>query len=491
MKKTLNIATITSQVDPYSKTGGLADVARSLPKAFQSLGHKNIVITPFYGMIIDAEKYNLEQFASNVEIHIDKNNTEQVNFWRTTKETGAVIYFVENKKYFSKRKEIYGSNHENARFLLFDLAAIKLLHLLEYSADVIQCHDWQSGLVPYFIKKRYAEDPLFKNALTVFTIHNLVFQLGKNWWEIPTEDRDAGRNGLPDFQDDKIENVNFAKRAIVNANIITAVSEQYAVEILTKNFGEDLHRILKNREHKIFGIVNGIDYNDYNPEIDPGLKQRYGINNIQKKVINKLYLQEKFGLPQNKEIPLIGIVSRITEQKGFDLIMEVIDAVMRLDVQVVIKGGGEKKYEQFFNKMRKKYPDKIGVDLQFTSSDVTQIYAGSDMFLMPSRFEPCGLGQLISLRYGSVPIVREVGGLADTVNDFNPKTGRGNGFEFNKYDAHDLLIAVTRAVETYKHKEIWNTLLHKAMTQSFSWEIPAKKYIKLFKKILKEKILSS
>ncbi len=487
MNRNLNIATITSQVDPYSKTGGLGDVARSLPKAFQELGHKNIIITPFYGLLIDAAQYKLEKFAEDVEIRIDDNNTEKVNFWRTSKKTTPAVYFVENAQYFSKRSEIYGSSHENARFLLFDLAAIKLLELLEFKADIIQCHDWQSGLVPYFIKKNYNEYSLFKEALIVFTIHNLVFQMGRNWWEVSADKKDDGKNSLPEFKDEHLENVNFAKRAIRNADIITAVSEQYAIEILTKSFGEDLHRILKNREDKVFGIVNGIDYNDYNPKTDLGLKKNYDVDSIQKKAANKLFLQEKFNLPQNKDIPLIGIASRITEQKGFDLLIEIMEAVMRLDVQIVIKGGGDKKYEQFFNKMSKKYPEKVGVDLQFSPSDVTQVYAGSDMFLMPSRFEPCGLGQLISLRYGSVPIVREVGGLADTVVDFNPKTGRGNGFEFNKYDPQDLLVAITRAVETFKHKEIWDALLKKAMMQSFSWEIPAKKYIKLFKKSLKEK----
>lgn len=487
MNRHLNIVTITSQIDPYSKTGGLGDVARSLPKAFQELGHKNIIITPFYGLLIDPNNYKLEKFMEDVEIRIDGNNTEKVSFWRTEKDVVPSVYFIENKQYFSKKKEIYGSSRENARFLLFDLATIKLLELLGFKADVIQCHDWQGGLVPYFIRKNYNENSFFKEALIVFTIHNLVFQMGKNWWEVPFENKDLGKIELPDFKDAQLENINFAKRAIRNADILTVVSEQYAVEILTKSFGEDLHRILKNREAKVFGIVNGIDYNDFNPKTDPGLKKNYDVDSIQNKMANKIFLQERFGLPQNKEIPLIGIVSRITEQKGFDLIMEIIDAVMRLDVQLVIMGGGEKKYEQFFSKMCKQYPEKMAARLEFNSQDATQIYAGSDMFLMPSRFEPCGLGQLISLRYGSVPIVREVGGLADTVIDFNPKTGRGNGFEFNKYDPQDLLVAITRAVETYKHKEVWNKLLIKAMMQSFSWEIPAKKYIKLFRKSLREK----
>jgi len=487
MPKNLNIVSISSQVAPYSKTGGLGDVARSLPKAFKRLGHQSIIITPFYEQIIDVKKYKLKKIAEGVTIHIDKENKQKVDFWEGMLDKNVKMYFVANKKFFSRHKHIYGSGHENARFLLFDLAVIKLLHFLELKADIIQCHDWHTGMIPYLIQRRYKDDELFKKTLIVYTIHILTFQFGNDWWTVPLDKKDYGRNGLPFFNDPNLEYVNFAKRGILNADIITTVSEQYAKEILTKKFGEDLHRILQNRQDKVFGIINGIDYEDYNPATDPGLVRNYKLNTISKKKYSKKYLQKKFSLPQEQDVPLIAMVTRITEQKGFELLFEIIEPMMRLDLQLIIMGGGDKRYESKIRKFCKKYPEKCSSHLEFNTKHATQVYAGSDMMLMPSRFEPCGLTQMISLRYGSIPIVRSTGGLVDTINDYNPKTGRGNGFAFKVYNSHDLLMAITRAVETFKHKEVWNALLLKSMEQSFSWEIPARKYIKLFRKMLKEK----
>lgn len=462
-------------------------MARSLPKAFKTLGHQSIIITPFYEQIIDAEKYKLKKIAEGIVINIDDNNKQPVDFWEAAVDKSARIYFIGNQKFFSKHKHIYGSSHENARFLFFDLASIELMRFLNFNPDIIQCHDWHAGLVPYFLQKRHKDDILFKNSLLVYTIHILTFQFGKNWWEIPLERKDYGRNGIPAFDDPALEFVNFAKRGILNSDIITTVSEQYAEEILTKKFGEDLHRILINRKGNLYGIVNGIDYDDYNPVTDPGLAKNYSISELDRKGENKLYLQKKFNLPQNPEIPVLSMVTRITEQKGFDLLFKIIEPMMRLDLQLVIMGGGDKKYEAEIRKACKKYPEKVGAHLEFDPIHATEVYAGSDMIIMPSRFEPCGLNQMISIRYGSIPIVHSIGGLVDTITDFNPRTFRGNGFAFKEYHSHDLLMAITRAVETYKHKEIWGRLLLKAMEQSFSWELPARKYIKLFRKVLREK----
>jgi len=487
MTKVLKIASISSQVAPYSKTGGLGDVARSLPKALKKLGHKSIIITPFYEQVIDGAKYELKRIAENVTIQIDKYNKEKVEFWEAFLDKKIKVYFIYSKRFFSRNKSIYGSGKENARFLLFDLASIKLMKFLNFSPDIIQCHDWHTGLIPYFLKRRYKDDDFFKKSLIVYTIHILTFQFGRDWWTVPLEYKDYGRNGIPYFNDPNLEYVNFAKRGILNADVLTTVSEQYAQEILTKKFGEDLHRILKNRENYIYGIINGIDYEDYNPETDPGLVKNYNVKEIGEKLENKLYLQKMFNLPKSTEIPVIAMVTRITEQKGFDLLFEIVDAVMRLDLQIVIMGGGDKKYEAKIRKICKKYPTKCSAHLEFNTKYATQVYAGSDMILMPSRFEPCGLNQMISLRYGSIPIVRSTGGLADTITDFNPKTSRGNGFVFKEYNPHDLLMAITRAVETFKHRDVWYKLLIKAMDQSFSWEIPARKYMQLFRKELKKK----
>lgn len=487
-QKKLKIVHISSEVDPFSKTGGLADVTSSLPKAIKQLDHKLIIITPLYNEIIDKKKNNLKLVAEGVKIELSKRINTEVSFWQGELMRGLPVYFIENNKYFGKRKNLYGSSHENARFFFFDLAAIYLLKTINFQPDLIHCHDWQTGLVPYFLKRRFQKDEFFKKTATLFTIHNLLFQLGHDWWKIKGKLRDDGSCRLPMFNDDKkIERINFAKRAIINADLINTVSEQYAEEILTKDFGQSLHRILQNRQDRLFGIINGIDYHDYNPKTDSGIYCHYDINSLSRKLENKKNLQKYFGLPVKTDIPVLGMVTRIAEQKGFDLLMPIMEDILKFEIQFVIMGSGEKNYESFFKKIKTRHPKKVGLHLEFDAKRATSVYAGSDMFLMPSRFEPCGLGQLISLRYGSIPIVRAVGGLADTVTDFNPKTKKGNGFIFHSYNPRALLIAIIRAVENYKYQETWNELVKKGMQQSFSWEIPAKKYLILYRKAIKQR----
>ena len=512
----LKIASISAEVDPYSKTGGLADVARSLPKALKRQGHDVVVITPFYSEIIDPEKYHLKKIAEDVTIIIDNSNKVKVNFWRGYLMEDLPIYFIENEQYFSRRKDLYGSSHENARFLIFCLAALKLLIKIRFEANIIQCHDWHTGLIPYFLKRDFQTSSILKNAVSVLTIHNLTFQFGHNWWEIPPEKRDSGRNGLPNFNELEVENINFAKRGIINADIINAVSEQYAEEILTKDFGQDLHRLLKNREDRVFGIVNGIDYKDYNPHNDPGLYRNYDWHNFKVKEKNKLHLQKKYGLEQNVKIPLICMTSRVAEQKGFDLVREIADILFQFNVQLIVLGDGDVKIITEFKELQKKYSKKF-VHLFFkcegnsnlitklrkkhekyfgdlTNSffepaflQETSIFAASDFILIPSRFEPCGLTQMKSMRYGCVPIARYVGGYVDTVYDYNPRNHTGNGFVFRKYDSRAMLIAISRAIETFKRKDEKNYLTEKVMRQSFSWEYPARKYVQLFYKALEFK----
>lgn len=481
----LTIVSISAEVAPFAKAGGQADVSRSLPKALHRIGHRMTIIMPLYG-IVDPAHYHLKKIAEDVPIQLDDQEVRRVNFWEGELMPGLPIYFVDFYQYFGSRKEIYGSRHDNRRFFLFDLAALKLLTLLNLKPDVIQCHEWHTGLIPYFLKRRFQDNEFFRSTATVFTIHNLTFQMGRDWWTIPPEEKDSGHTRLPHFSDcEGVERINFAKRGILYADVINTVSVQYAQEILTKEFGQHLHRILQNRRARVFGIVNGIDYFDYNPATDPGLHVNYDFNSLDQKAKNKLFLQKQFGLPKNLEISLIGMVSRITEQKGIELIMEIIEPLMRLDLQMVVVGGGHRRYENFFRKMTKRHPKKLAAHLEFDTARASQIYAGSDMFLMPSRFEPCGLGQLISLRYGSVPIVHAVGGLVDTITDFNPKTRHGNGFVFKTYDARDLLVAITRALVNFKYEDTWRDLVVRAMQQTYSWEIPAKKYVRLFRLALR------
>jgi len=482
MSNKLTIVTIAAEVRPFSQAGGVADVSAQLSKALFRLRHDVIVVTPLHGSI-DLEKHKLQQIAENIPVTIDETGMRYVNFWKSELMDGLPVYFIDNPKYFSSHKRIYGTQYQNTRYLFFDLAVFKLLNFLQLSPDILHCHDWQTGLVPLFLNKRFRQNPLFTKTKTVYTIHNLTFQLGRDWWTIPQEEKDDTRGQLPAFTDkERIENVNFAKRAILNTDIINTVSETYAKEILTQEFGQELHRILQKRRDRFFGIINGIDYFDYNPATDPGLYRNYDRNSLSLKTKNKLFLQREYGLPEDERIPVIGMVSRITEQKGFDLLREIIEPLMRLDLQFAILGGGEKEYIKFLKGVMKKYPKKAAGHLEFNMDLATRFYAGSDMFLMPSRFEPCGIGQLISLRYGSIPIVHAVGGLTDTITDYNPRTGRGLGFVFKTYDSRDMLVAVVRALEVYKDSSRWSRLVEQGMRQSYSWEIPARKYVTLYKK---------
>ena len=488
MPKKLKIVHITSEISPFSKTGGLADVARSLPKAIKRLGHEVIVITPFYGRVINKKAHDLKLAFENIRIYLNSKEAISVNYWKGYSMKGLPIYFIENKKYFSKRKTLYGSTHENARFLIFDVAALKLISLLKFEADIVHCHDRQTGLIPFYLKTDFRYSKTLRKAKTIFTIHNLIFQMGKNWWEVPLDKKDYGHKRIPHISDPDIEYINFAKRAILSADIISTVSEQYREEIMTKKFGQDLHRILKNREDRLFGIVNGIDYKAYNPENDPGLFKNYNYKKIHRKKINKEYLQKKFGLAVKKEIPLLCATSRVTFQKGFEILLQILEHLLRMDLQIIIMGDGDKNYISQFKKYNKKYPQKI-VWLPFSKNQKheTLVYAGSDFFMLPSHHEPCGINQLIAMRYGCVPIVRKVGGLYDTVENFDPEAKTGTGFSFDKFDPLSLHGAIVRALETRKYKDAWRDIIVRAMRESNSWEIPAKKYISLYTKAIKNK----
>ena len=397
------------------------------------------------------------------------------------------VYFIENKKYFSKKKSLYMSDKENTRFLTFDVTALELIKIQNLNPDIIHCHDWQTGLIPYFIKK-YKKYKHLTKAKTIFTIHNLVFQLGRNWWEIPAEKKDYGKKPIPSMKDPNIEYINFAKRAIQSADIVNTVSEQYREEIMTKHFGQDLEKILKNRKDTLYGIINGIDYNAYNPTRDNSLKAKYSYNKIHRKKINKAKVQKIFGLPINSKIPIISTTSRVTFQKGFELILKIADEILNLDAQYIIIGSGDKTYIKQLQKLQKKYPKKIAVIPSHEKNQKyeTQVYAGADFLLLPSHHEPCGINQLIAMRYGCIPIVREVGGLQDTVDNYDATNGTGTGFTFKRFNEFSLFGTIVKALETYKYKYIWRSIMVKAMKQSSSWTIPAKKYINLYRKALKE-----
>ncbi|MEA3449588.1 MAG: glycogen/starch synthase [Patescibacteria group bacterium] len=487
LKKKLKIVFVASEVSPFSKSGGLADVMRSLPKAVKRAGHEVSIITPLYGQVIDKKKYKLKEIFHNEKIYLNSKESIRINFWQGEAMDSLPIYFVECKKYFSRKKALYMSGHENARFLVFNVATLKLLSLLKYQADIINCHDWQTGLIPYYLKTDFRYSKTLKKTKTLFTIHNLIFQLGTDWWIIPPKERDNGRRRVPHLSDPYIEKINFAKRAILSANAISTVSEQYREEIMTRHYGQDLHVILKNRRKRLFGIVNGIDYADFNPNNDPGMHCNYNDKTFQKKKLNKAYLQKKFGLKVDSKIPLLCGTSRVTYQKGFELLLKIMDHLTGLNLQIIIMGGGDKIYIKEYKRIARKYPRRFVIlpTHEQNQKYETLAFAGSDYFLLPSHMEPCGINQMKAMRYGCVPIVRKVGGLHDTVNNFNPGTGKGTGFVFKYFNEFSLYGGIVRALEAYKNIEFYNKLAQKVMHKSNSWEIPAKKYVSLYRKIMR------
>lgn len=484
----LRVVHVTAELDPFFRTGGLATVTAALPSAQKELGHDVSIVAPFYELLIsDQQKkeHGIELIGSGtVEFRNgapDTTLTEPVAFYRGVCGNGVPVYFIAHKKFFGRRKTLYGKKAENARFYFFNFAVLALLKHLQLQPDIIHSHDWHAGLIPALIKYKRKTDPFWEKTACVYTIHNMAYQLGRDWWKVPSRLRDNGHDALPSFHSSaRVERINFAKRAILSADVINTVSETYREEILTKDFGEDLHRILKNREQIVFGIVNGIDYDRYNPLSDPGLTQNYTDTSIDRKPANKEGLQKYFKIKVDPDIPVICMTSRIAEQKGYRLVMQIIEALMRHGVQFVIMGDGEKDMVHSFQKIERKHQKQFRI-IPFDAQYETSMYAGSDIILLPSRFEPCGINQLIALRYGCIPVVHHIGGFVDTIEDYRPMSEEGNGFVFQAFDSSDLLLAVARALETHKRTEAWDHLIRSGMKEANSWRIPAQNYIELYK----------
>jgi starch synthase len=477
----LKILVLAAEVVPFAKTGGLADVAGALPKALKELGHDVRVAMPKYGFI-DRDKFQLGEVLANLSVPMN-GQTEKASI-SESKIGGVVpIYFVNNPKYYD-REGIYMYHDDADRFVFFCRAVMEMVKALNWIPDVLHCNDWHTAIIPNWLQTIYRDDPFFQKTIAVYTIHNLAYQgvFGNRVLEIA---------GIEDYQSmlppqlAPDNQVNMMGRGIFFADVINTVSETYAQEILTPEYGEGFDWLLKERRDRLYGILNGVDYEVNNPATDPHIYQHYDLHDPGLKLQNKLALQREVGLVPEAHTPLIGMISRLSDQKGFDLIGQVIEPMMaNLNFQFILLGTGTEYYHQLFTNIKQKYPDRAAVFLTFNSALAQKIYAGSDMFLMPSRFEPCGLGQMLALRYGSIPIVRETGGLKDTVINFDPRNHMGNGFTFQKYDAMAMYTAIVRAVETYQYDDIWRILVQRAMSSDFSWKNSAAKYVELFRKAL-------
>lgn len=475
----MRVTFVASECVPFSKTGGLADVVGALPQALGALGHEVTVFLPKY------RQTRLEQARKVVE-SITIPFDDQYRFASVLdggKRSGVQFYFIDHPAFFD-RDSLYGTSlgdyHDNAeRFALFCRSVLEASKVLGVP-DVFHCHDWQSALVPVLLRTLYADDPAFEHVSTVFTIHNIGYQglfapdtlpLLQLPWEL--------------FTITKLEfygKVNFLKGALTYSDYITTVSRKYAQEIQTSEYGFGLEGVLRSRSSVIAGIVNGVDYNEWSPEKDKFIAESFGETSLDGKAKDKKDLLKTFGADPETKLPVIGIVSRFAAQKGFDLISAIADRLAREEAIVVALGSGDKEYEELFARLMKQYPTRFFVKVAYDNAVAHKIEAGADMFLMPSRYEPCGLNQIYSLKYGTVPIVRATGGLDDTIESWDAATGKGTGFKFAEYDAEALLATIKSALAAFQDHAGWQKLMRNGMKRDFSWAASAKEYVKVYEK---------
>lgn len=486
----LKILLVSSEVVPFAKTGGLADVAGSLPKALATVtsdhaGNDVRVAMPNYKGV-EGGVYRIDfpvAFGGRTESAIIREAAIEAQY--NGEQRTIPVYLIDNHHYFY-RDGMYMYPDEAERFTFFCRGVLEMLPRLNWQPDIIHCNDWQSGPIPFYIKTRYRHDPFYSRISTVFTIHNLQYQ-----GNFPKAALKILGVGEEYFVPEKLEfygAVSCMKMGINYADIINTVSRTYASEIQRPELGERMDGLLRKRAHDLYGIVNGINYHEFNPRTDHRIHRNYDRDSVENKKENKYALQKEIGLPV-RDIPLIGLVSRLVDQKGLDLISEIADELTHLDIQLVVLGSGDRYYEDMFRGMRERHPQKAGVYIGYNSILAQRIYAGSDMFLMPSRFEPCGLGQLIAMRYGTIPIVRATGGLADTVHDYNPVTGSGNGFVFSEYNGRALYHAIARALKVYRDDPAqWTRLVRNAMDLDFSWAKSGVEYLQLYQEAMSRRL---
>ncbi|MFC1559551.1 glycogen synthase [Candidatus Margulisiibacteriota bacterium] len=481
----MKILFVSMEVVPFAKVGGLGDVAGSLPKAISHLGHDIRVILPLYRNI--REKFNVKPAGGGIDIKVAGKIEKTSLFQTNLPGSKAIAYFVANKHYYD-RDGIYGDNGGDypdslERYTHFSKAVIECIKSIDWKPDVVHCNDWQSALIVMYLKTVHKDDPFYKDTAVVYSTHNMGYQ------GIFEPDK-LGVIGITkkEFAASPLNHegkINFAKAAFTYADLISTVSEKFSEEIQTPEYGYGLDPVVKARSKDVIGILNGLDYELWDPKTDKHIAKDFSVNDLSGKAEDKKDLQKIKGLPVDEKPPLIGIVSRLVDQKGFDILAAAMPAIMKMNVQFVILGTGESKYHKMFSDFHEKYPKKLALDLKFDAALAQKIYAGSDMFLMPSNYEPCGLGQLISYSYGTIPVVRKTGGLADTVIDCSSGS-KGCGFVFEKYSPQALTKKMKEAVDMFNKKKEWQELMRKVMGFRYTWDVSAEKYIELYNRAIKK-----
>jgi starch synthase len=480
----MKICFVSSESDPFVKTGGLADVSGSLPIALENLGCELKLFLPYYDLI-DSERFGIEPVSElkHIETKIGDKTAAFDLYTCRLQNTSIDVYFVHCPEYFHRKKVYTNDADEDERFILFQNAVLISLQLLDWNPDVIHCNDWQTGLIPACLKKNYSTNGFFDKTVSVFSIHNIAYQglFDKSSFlktNFPADDFQP----LGPFE--LYDKFCFIKAGISYAEIVTTVSPTYAEEIQTSEFGCGLEGVLVNRRDDLYGIINGINNKIWNPSLDKLISQNYSFSTFSDKIKNKKDLLKKAKLEFSENTPLLGIVSRFAWQKGFELFEPIMEKLLSKNLQIIVLGEGEKKYEDYFRNISEKYPDKIKAFIEYNNELAHRITAASDIFLMPSKYEPCGLNQMYSLQYGTVPVVRKTGGLADTVKDADEFATSGNGFTFTGFDSQQFLSAIEKSLSLFNNKNRWMKLVESSMKEDFSWNNSAKKYIEIYQKAI-------
>jgi len=480
----MKICFFTSECVPFVKTGGLADVSGALPSELSGLGCEVNVFLPLYGAI-DKDFFSLKIHPEFENTQIKFSGKSETYSLYTVNLNNINYYLIDSEKYFHRGSVYTNDPDEDERYIFFQHSSLNVLQKLRYKSDIFHINDWQCALIPELIKTYYSYEEIFNNIKVLFTIHNIAYQ-GQFSRDSLIK---AGLSPAKFFGGGPYEhygNFNFMKLGIISSDYINTVSPTYAKEILTVEHGSGMEGVLQTRKNVISGILNGIDTKIWSPENDKEVDENYTYESLEKKSLNKLYLQETAGLTQNLETPLIGIVSRLAWQKGFELFQPFIDDIMRMDIQFVILGDGEYKYVEFFKHLQIRFPDKLYFYNGYNNKLAHRITAGTDIFLMPSRYEPCGLNQMYSLNYGTIPVVRKTGGLADTVTDVEDFPETGNGFAFEHFNSSGLYNKIIKALNLFKNKKLMKKVQKRGMTADFSWKKSATQYIELYNKMINE-----
>ncbi len=488
--KKLKILHVAAEVSPFSSVGGLSGVVSYLSKAMAERGHDVRIFMPKFGTI-NEKKYQMEVVYKGLKVPTGYTKEDNhpnyliCNVKKYVTEAGVTVYFLENMEFYEKRSNVYAYSDDHIRWALLSYGALKYIcECIDWVPDIVHAHDWHASLVPNIIATQYKKNSCLSHTTTVLTIHNMQFQ-GLEVDPTSQLNFDDGKSDIPRLFSERLKKLNFLRRGILYSDLVNTVSEGYARQILTPEYGCGLDKLLMELRSKLFGVVNGIDYDKFDPEHDPLLAEHFNINTLNNRIKNKAKLQKEFGLEEDLSIPLFGYVGRLDHQKGVDLMLEVVEKFLKdFYAQFVLVGSGDGGYEKMANKLMEKFPGQVGAHTYANFTLPKLVFAGSDIMLMPSRFEPCGIVQMEAMRYGAIPIVRATGGLDDTVKDFNPSTLEGNGFKFKDFDGWSLYGQMVRAAETYRNKEDWMHLQVNAMSEDFSWAQIAVKYEDLYKKAM-------